>query len=93
MKKARWIEPYKGEIEYPMPIEGQFLKIKLDPDGLHDLIDPYELGGSKEMTDKAVAYWLGVLRRQNLAKGFKDGFKPTFSIVQWRKSKAAVTNK
>jgi hypothetical protein len=76
----------KTKHEYPIPKEGQLLKIKLDPNGLHDTI-----GNLDPDQDWLIDARIKELRRQNLAKGFKDGFKPTFSIEQWRKLKPTPT--
>ena len=75
--------------DYPAPKEGEFLKIKLDPNGLHDVIDSFEFDScGADNVQHLIEARLRSLRKQNLAKGFKDGFKPTFSIVQFKKPKA-----
>ena len=83
------IPPYKGEIDYPIPTEGQLLKIKLDPNGLHDVIDSLEFEHAGSDPDWLIRHRLGFLRAQNLANGLKDGFEPTFAIVQWKELQTA----
>ncbi len=72
----------KPKYDYPIPVEGQLLKIKLDPNGLHDVIDPFEFDScGVDNSQWLIDARLIALRKQNLANGFKGGFDPTFTIV------------
>ena len=79
------IPPYRGELDYTTPKEGQLLKIKLNPDGLHDVIDPFEFNGDED-GELLIRHRLGFLRMQNLKNGFNGEFEPTFTIVNLKTS-------